>query len=257
MTTKTSTKQESLKAEYTLIAHRGYSGKYPENTLLAYQAAYAFGARWMECDIQLTKDLVPVLHHDETLLRLAGSKKNVRDIRNKQFKKLSSHYPEKFGDDFLGNASTTLRKFAKWVRSDPDIRIFIEIKQHSIDAFGVETCMKEIFERVLDIKDQCIIISFNDDIVELAKKQYDFKVAWVLPEWNEKTEQRTRELAPEFMFINKNLLPESPKDWWRGIWEWAIYNVDSVDELPQWLDKGLKWIETNEIGELLHPKENK
>lgn len=238
----------------TLIAHRGYSGKYPENTLLAYQAAYAFGARWMECDIQLTKDGVPVLHHDESLERMASVKKDVRQLTNKEFKKLNAYYPEKFDDEFYGNAFTTLKKLSRWIASDRDIKMFVEVKQHSIDAFGVEECMKQIFKRILNITNQVILISFNDEIVAHAREQYGLKNGWVIPEWSDAVKDRALQMQPDFMFSNKTRLPENPADWWQGDWDWAIYNVDEHNELPSWTAKGLRYIETNEIGNLLHPK---
>lgn len=238
----------------TLIAHRGYSGQFPENTLLAYQAAYAFGARWMECDIQLTKNRVPVIHHDETLQRMAGVKKNVRDVGNKKFQSLNAYYPEKFGNDFNGNAFTSLKKLARWIASDRDIKMFIEVKQHSIDAFGVEDCMKQIFKRILNITNQVVIISFNDEIIAHAREQYDLKNGWVIPEWSDKVRDRAQQIQPDFLFSNKTRLPEEPEQWWQGKWEWAIYNVDDYSELASWTEKGLRYIETNEIGALLHPK---
>jgi len=240
--------------QITLIAHRGYSGQYPENTLLAYQAAYAFGARWMECDIQLTRDRVPVVHHDETLERLAGLNQDVRKLSNKKFKKLSAHYPEKFGDDFYGNAFTPLKKLARWVASDRDIKMFVEVKQHSIDAFGVEECMKQVFKRILNITHQVVIISFNDEIVEHAREQYGLKNGWVIPEWSDSVRDRAMQIQPDFLFSNKTRLPENPAEWWKGHWDWAIYNVDNYAELSSWAAKGLRYIETNEIGTLLHPK---
>lgn len=52
-----------------LIAHRGASRLAPENTLAALQKAHQSGARWIETDVQLTKDGVPVILHDSTLNR--------------------------------------------------------------------------------------------------------------------------------------------------------------------------------------------
>ncbi len=52
-----------------IIAHRGYSEVAPENTLPAIQKAVEAGARVIECDIQSTRDGVPVLIHDSTLQR--------------------------------------------------------------------------------------------------------------------------------------------------------------------------------------------
>ena len=92
-----------MKESVTIIAHRGYSGKFPENTLLAYQAAYAHGARWMECDIQLSSDLVPIVHHDDNLLRMTGLNKDIRSVTAKSLRKFSAYYPEKFAETFIGN----------------------------------------------------------------------------------------------------------------------------------------------------------
>lgn len=52
-----------------IIGHRGAAGLAPENTLAAIRAAASAGARWVELDIALTRDGVPVLLHDATLER--------------------------------------------------------------------------------------------------------------------------------------------------------------------------------------------
>lgn len=50
-----------------IIAHRGASLEAPENTLLAFQRAIQLGADFVECDIRLTKDKVPIVIHDEKI----------------------------------------------------------------------------------------------------------------------------------------------------------------------------------------------
>lgn len=57
-----------------IIAHRGASKLAPENTLAAIAKARDVGADGIEVDVQLTKDGVPVLFHDETLERLFGNR---------------------------------------------------------------------------------------------------------------------------------------------------------------------------------------
>lgn len=54
-----------------VIAHRGYSGRYIENTMPAFQGAADLGADWIECDVHLSRDGEVVIHHDETLKRLS------------------------------------------------------------------------------------------------------------------------------------------------------------------------------------------
>src|SRR5207244_2240185 len=53
-----------------LVAHRGYALRYPENTLVALDAAIRAGAKYVELDVQLSKDGFPVLMHDKTLARM-------------------------------------------------------------------------------------------------------------------------------------------------------------------------------------------
>ena len=48
------------------FAHRGFSGKYPENTMLAFKKALEAGADGIELDVQMTKDgQVVVIHYDK------------------------------------------------------------------------------------------------------------------------------------------------------------------------------------------------
>jgi glycerophosphoryl diester phosphodiesterase len=61
------------------IAHRGYSGKFDENTMLAFKKAIEYKADGIETDVQLSKDGVPVIIHDETLDRTTNGHGFVKD----------------------------------------------------------------------------------------------------------------------------------------------------------------------------------
>ena len=54
------------------IGHRGASGLAPEHTFAAYDLALRLGADYIEQDLQVTKDGVLVVIHDETLDRTAS-----------------------------------------------------------------------------------------------------------------------------------------------------------------------------------------
>ena len=54
------------------MGHRGAKGLAPENTLCSMKAAAEAGATWVEFDVMLTSDRVPVLFHDATLERTTG-----------------------------------------------------------------------------------------------------------------------------------------------------------------------------------------
>lgn len=63
-----------------LIAHRGASAYAPENTMEAFELLQAFPPRWIECDVTLTKDNIPIVFHDKTLKRQVGLDKKINDL---------------------------------------------------------------------------------------------------------------------------------------------------------------------------------
>jgi glycerophosphoryl diester phosphodiesterase len=58
----------------SVIAHRGASAERPENTLAAFRRALALKADGIELDVHVTRDGVPVVFHDASLLRLTGAR---------------------------------------------------------------------------------------------------------------------------------------------------------------------------------------
>ena len=52
-----------------VIGHRGAAKRAPENTLAGLRRAHELGAAWVEFDVMLSGDGVPILIHDETLER--------------------------------------------------------------------------------------------------------------------------------------------------------------------------------------------
>ncbi len=60
-----------------LMAHRGDAARLPENTLESIQAAGEAGITIIEFDVQLTRDCVPVILHDDNLQRTAGINQSI------------------------------------------------------------------------------------------------------------------------------------------------------------------------------------
>ena len=82
-----------------IYAHRGASADFPELTLAAYEAAVTQGADGFECDVRLTKDEVPVLWHNATMLERAG---NPGLIAEMTYQEVLRAYPQLLTlDEFL------------------------------------------------------------------------------------------------------------------------------------------------------------
>src|SRR2546425_4767953 len=76
-----------------VIAHRGFSSRYPENTLPAIRAAMRLGVDMVEVDVQQTRDGELIVFHDYRLDRVCGVRARVRDKTLRQIKRLHPAVP--------------------------------------------------------------------------------------------------------------------------------------------------------------------
>ncbi|ASJ10086.1 glycerophosphodiester phosphodiesterase [Thermococcus sp. P6] len=69
-----------------VLGHRGYSSKYPEDSLLAFRKAIEAGADGIELDVWLTRDGEVVVMHDETIDRTSDMTGRQKDMTLKELK---------------------------------------------------------------------------------------------------------------------------------------------------------------------------
>jgi hypothetical protein len=91
-----------------LCAHRGCMDTHPENTLPAFREAIRLGAQMIEFDIQLTRDSILVLMHDETVDRTTNGHGRVGDLTFAEIRKLDAG--GKKARDFVGTAIPTFEE---------------------------------------------------------------------------------------------------------------------------------------------------
>ncbi|MGJ7417355.1 glycerophosphodiester phosphodiesterase [Streptomyces cinereoruber] len=77
-------------APLTVIAHRGASSAAPENTLVSDEVARRGGAKWIENDVQPSKDGVPYVLHDATVDRTTDGTGPVRSLTSDQLDALDA-----------------------------------------------------------------------------------------------------------------------------------------------------------------------
>ena len=99
-----------------IYAHRGYSGRYPENTMLAFQEAAKTGCDGIELDVQLTKDGQVVVIHDETIDRTTNGTGRVVDYSFQELEKFNAaaRYEGKY--DFCPIPS--FEEYLKWAAGE-------------------------------------------------------------------------------------------------------------------------------------------
>ena len=108
-----------------VYAHRGYSGKYPENTMLAFKKAAETGCDGIELDVQLTSDGQVVIIHDEKIDRTTDGTGNVKDYTLEELKKF--HAAASWNGIYGFEPIPTLEEYFQWVK-DTDLVTNIEIK---------------------------------------------------------------------------------------------------------------------------------
>jgi glycerophosphoryl diester phosphodiesterase len=108
-----------------IIAHRGARVRAPENTLAAFAAARQDGALWIETDVKLTSDGVPILFHDDMLERTTNGKGAVADMPYAEIQKLDAGLW--FDQRFAGTRVPTLAELMLFARSN-GTRLNLEIK---------------------------------------------------------------------------------------------------------------------------------
>jgi glycerophosphoryl diester phosphodiesterase len=131
----------------SLQAHRGAAGLAPENTLAAFRMALELGADGTEMDLQLTRDGVVVVIHDETVDRTTDGRGPIGDLTLAEVKRLDAG--AKFGPAFRGERIPTLRELIDLVKASGKdrFRLNLEIKF----AEGREGQPADLEERVLAV----------------------------------------------------------------------------------------------------------
>ena len=94
------------------FAHRGFCGKYPENTMLALRKALEAGVDGIELDVQLTKDGHVVIIHDETVNRTTNGTGTVVSYLLEDLQKLDAFFNHAFGV-----TGTCLQENGEWIFS--------------------------------------------------------------------------------------------------------------------------------------------
>ena len=150
-----------------IFAHRGFSGYYPENTMLAFQkVAEETVADGIELDIQLTKDGEIVIMHDEMLDRTTNGSGWLKDHTLEELKMLSVGVNVK--GFFPRQTIPTLREYFTWLKTTKLITN-IELKTSYFEYEGIE---EKLFAMVKEfgLADQIWYSSFNHYTVARIKK---------------------------------------------------------------------------------------
>jgi glycerophosphoryl diester phosphodiesterase len=231
-----------------LVGHRGYPRHYPENTLIGIEAAIAAGARYIETDVQLTEDQVPVLFHDHDLARMCGVQGTIADYTFNQLQQFPASEFARFGYKFVQTRIPALTELTELLRRHPAVTAFIELKRAAIERVGADTVLTSVHRALEPVIAQCVPISYVLDALLAARPCWP-AVGAVIDHWRERKQEIIRTLQPEYLFCDVDGLPRFGKLHFPGA-KLAVYEVADPETALRLAGRGVDLVETFAIGEM-------
>ena len=228
-----------------VIAHRGFSGAAPENTLIAFQKGIEIGSDMIELDVHLSRDGEIVVIHDETLERTTNGKGMVADHTLKELKKLDAG--SSFGPQFAGEKIPTLKEVLDLAKGR--VLVNIEIKnpthqRHSITELSEKT-LREVEKA--GIMDKVIYSSFNPASLDWIKgKEPRAWTAFLFHRpWNSLRDIPVSQDYAVLNLRNIHLTREKIAEIKKSGKKINVYTVNPEEEIRQFADWGVDGIITN------------
>ena len=214
--------REESKTGFVNYAHRGASQYAPENTMMAFDLGLSMGANGIETDVQLTKDGVAVLFHDNTLERMTGKPGSVCDYT---YEELRWFWVEK---GILRDRIPTLQEFLDRY-ADKDITFALEIKAPAAYKAVADAV------RSYGIDKKTVVTSFHfEALLDLRSYAPELTAGYLTKNIDETTLQKMRnagidELCPKA----EEITPEKVTVWHEkgfNVRAWGVFNPELMEQ---------------------------
>lgn len=224
-----------------LTAHRGVTAVAPENTIPAYEKAVELGYYTAECDIQLTKDNVWVLNHNDTTDKMFFEMGNISDYTLEELKGFTYRQGVNFWQEGLEIA--TLDEYLD-VFVGTETRPQIEIKAESYDM--LYTVVEAVEEKGL--VEESIVISFDFKQLEVIHELNPEIELWYLVDEITTEEIEKAQALGDNVWLSPNFEANNAAsiqlavDAGIGV---SFWTVNTVEDAKMLYDMGLRYIETD------------
>ena len=156
-----------------LGAHRGDNTNFPENTMLAFQAAAAVGADSVETDVRMTKDGHLVLIHDKDVERTTNGKGLVADMTLEELRSLDAGSWK--GPEFAGVKIPRIEELLELIQGT-NMFVNWELKQYPLRmgeerAYGCIDKLVALLDRY-GLIERSVMNSFSDCCLEYVDTKW-------------------------------------------------------------------------------------
>ena len=222
-----------------IIGHRGACGYAPENTLVSIQTAHDMGVEWVELDVKLTADDVPIICHDDNLLRTTGMDADVKDVPYSALRELDAG--SWFADSFVGEQIPTLEDAVELIT---ELGMGLNLELKPCPGREVETAQIALdhMTRMWDDHNNILVSSFSEIELETAADMLggDWAIGYLFNETPENWKDMAKHLNATTININgnhddlKREFIEDIIDEGYGILAYTINNPMRARELITW-----------------------
>lgn len=225
-----------------IVGHRGLSGLYPENTLLAFQKALELPVNAIEFDLHPTADGHIVVTHDDNLERCSNGTGPVREKTLAELKQLD--FGSRKSPEFAGTQIPTFNELLDLVEKlRPEIFLCVELKE---DHEGCAIAALDELKRRNRLHN-CSIISFKPAMLRLANAYepnmeiHGFEAKNMTPEEAEDYYSILKRVG----YPHKDMTPELVEKYHaRGI-RVDVWAPDTPEDFQRVVDMKVDFITTN------------
>lgn len=224
-----------------IIAHRGYSSLFPENTLAAFSGAVDIGADMIELDVQLSRDGTVVVCHDNDLSRI-GMPGNVIDYSLEELQDLD--VGGAFSAEYAGERMPTLAEVLELIENT-ELDIYLELKDIG-DVPGYEEAVLACVESC-QMTERCIFASFSSQYLECLKELNEtIEILYIANSYDAALAQQLR---PKYWGLHRGAVSQEVIDEIHGMESYVyVWTVDEPEEMTRIRDLGADGIVTNRPG---------
>lgn len=228
-----------------VIAHRGANTVAPENTLSAMKEAHALGATWVEFDVVLTADDVPIVFHDEEVSRATNGRGFIHTLTLAEVKALDAG--SWFHPTFAGETIPTLREL---------LAVLAELKMNfNLELKPAMNCITETVRRVVDLVHQVwpttlpqpLYSSFAyPALTELRRYDPQATIGYLMHEWQADWQSKADAIQCVTIHLHHPLITparvQAIKSTQRGL---LCYTVNSLAQAQSLFEQGVDAVFTD------------
>ena len=222
------------------IAHRGFSGRYPENTMLAFSRAVEAGCDGIELDVHLSADGELVIIHDELVDRTTDGTGLVKDMTLQELRELdaSAGFRGKYGI----NRIPTLKEYFDLAKAS-GILTNIELKTSVYTYPGIEEKTLALIDEY-ELRDKIVISSFNHySVLRMQALAPDMPYGFLeecrlIDTVGYTASHGVQAVHPEFHMVDEEFMEAAHK---HGLAVNA-WTVNTAEEMQEMIDRGVNMI---------------